>query len=243
MSIRLLCHSVVSSRLLGGLLPGHLVSVVIPALDEERAVAAAVRSAAAADEVLVVDGGSTDATRRVAEAEGARVLAAERGRGRQMDTGARVAVGAWLVFLHADTRLEEGWRAALEALPAGVAGGAFRFAVDSPRFAFRVLEAGVRARGRLLRLPYGDQALFARRAAYEAAGGFPPLPILEDLAFVRRLRGQGRFALLRPRAFTSARRWERHGLVRTSLLHAWILARYALGWSPEDLAGSREGPR
>ena len=212
------------------------ISVVIPALDEESWLAAAIRSVRAQAEVLVVDGGSRDETRAVAAAEGAVVLQTPPGRGRQLDAGARAARGEWLVFLHADTRLEAGWSEALDALPADVVGGAFRLAIDSPGAGFRCLEMGVRARVRLLRLPYGDQALFARREAYERIGGMPHLPLMEDVAFVGRLRRAGRLAFLRPRAFTSPRRWERHGLVGATLRNWWLLLLYAMGHPPARLA-------
>jgi rSAM/selenodomain-associated transferase 2 len=214
-------------------------SVVIPALDEEALVGGAVASARAAGpevEVLVVDGGSRDATREVALAAGATVLDAPRGRGIQLHIGARQARGEWLVFLHADTRLEPGWANALAELRADVVGGAFRFAVDSPRRGYRPIEAGVALRCRLLRLPLGDQGIFCRRAAYEAAGGFPPLPLMEDVAFVRRLARTGALAFPPVRAVTSCRRWERHGLVGTTLRNWGLLALYAAGWPPERLA-------
>jgi hypothetical protein len=147
-----------------------------------------------------------------------------------------------MVFLHADTRLEAGWRAALEALPAPVVGGAFRFALDSARPACRVVEAGVRARCRLLALPYGDQGIFARRRAYRAAGGFSPLPLMEDVDFVSRLRREGALAFPGVRAFTSPRRYERDGLLGATLLNWWVLGLYAAGRPPERLA-EIYGPR
>lgn len=212
------------------------ISVVIPALDEERGIAAAIRSVRDAAEVLVVDGGSRDATRELAAREGARVLESPRGRGRQLDEGARAATGDWLVFLHADTRLEPGWAEALGALPADVVGGAFRLAVDSPRRGFRVVERGVRLRVRLFALPYGDQGLFARRDVYARIGGIPHLHLMEDVAFVARLRRAGRLAFPAVRAFTSPRRWERYGIVGTTVRNWSLRARYAAGASPESLA-------
>lgn len=212
------------------------ISVVIPALDEEGRIAAAIRSVREDAEVLVVDGGSRDATRDRASREGARVLEAPRGRGRQLDEGARAAAGDWLVFLHADSRLEPGWAEALGALPADVVGGAFRLAVDSPRAGFRVVERGVRLRVRLFALPYGDQGLFARSEVYARIGGMPHLPLMEDVAFVARLRRAGRLAFPAVRAFTSPRRWERYGIVGTTVRNWSLLARYAAGASPERLA-------
>ena len=215
-------------------------SVVIPALNEESRVSRAIGSARDEGEVIVVDGGSRDHTREVAATAGARVVSSPPSRGRQLNHGARATSGAWLVFLHADTRLEEGWADALRRLRSDVVGGAFRFAVDSPRTAYRLVEVGVALRCRLLRLPYGDQALFARRGAYEMIGGFAPIPLMEDLDFVRRLRRVGPLAFPGRRAFTSPRRWERAGILRTTLRNWWLLALYAGGWSPSRLAALYE---
>jgi rSAM/selenodomain-associated transferase 2 len=212
------------------------ISVVIPALDEEGRVGASVRSVRDDAEVIVVDGGSADGTRVEAAAAGAIVIASERGRGAQLAAGARAAGGEWLVFLHADTRLEAGWAGALRSLPAAVVGGAFRFALDPPRRRYRWLEAGVALRCRLFRLPYGDQGLFARRTAYFAMGGFRPLPLMEDVDFARRLARAGPLAFPALRAFTSARRFERRGMLATSLRNLWLLALYSAGRSPARLA-------
>jgi rSAM/selenodomain-associated transferase 2 len=212
------------------------VSVVIPALDEAAHVERALASVRDADEVIVVDGGSRDRTAALARAAGAAVLLAPRGRGTQLGRGAARATGDWLVFLHADTALERGWKEALHALPREVAGGAFRLAIDSPRPAFRAIEWGVAWRCRLLSLPFGDQGLFARRSAYAEVGGFRPFPLMEDIDFVCRLGRAGRLAFPRPRAFTSPRRWERHGVFGATLRNGWLLAQFAAGRRPEDLA-------
>jgi rSAM/selenodomain-associated transferase 2 len=209
---------------------------VIPALDEEQRLPAAVQSVRADADVIVVDGGSGDATREVAAREGARVLEAPRGRGRQLDQGARAATGEWLLFLHADTWLETGWAEAIAALPPDVVGGAFRFAVESPRVAFRIVERAVRLRLRLFALPYGDQGIFVRREVYARIGGVPHLPLMEDVAFVARLRRAGRLAFPPVRAFTSARRWDRYGIVGTTLRNWSLLTLYAAGLSPDRLA-------
>ena len=222
------------------------LSVIIPTVDEEACVALAVASAKAGApgvEVLVVDGGSRDHTREAAAAAGASVLEGPRSRGVQLDLGARRASGDWLVFLHADTRLEAGWAQELSRLPEDVVGGAFRFAIDSSRRGYRSIEAGVALRCRLLRLPYGDQAIFARRLVYETVGGFPPLPLMEDVAFAQRLARAGRLAFPRVRALTSCRRWERHGLVGTTLRNWGLLALYAAGCAPERLAKIYYRPR
>jgi rSAM/selenodomain-associated transferase 2 len=212
------------------------ISVVIPALDEAAHVERALASVRGADEVIVVDGGSRDHTAALARSAGASVMSAPPCRGTQQSRGAERAAGDWLVFLHADTALERGWREALLALPPDIVGGAFRFAIDSARPAFRAVEWGVAWRCHLLRLPFGDQVLFARRTAYTTVGGFRPFPLMEDVDFVRRLGRAGPLAFPRPRAFTSPRRWERHGVLGATLRNGWLLAQYALGRTPEDLA-------
>jgi hypothetical protein len=212
---------------------------VVPALNEETCIAGAISSARAGGgpvEVLVVDGSSTDRTRDLARAAGATVIEAAACRGVQLDLGARRAAGDWLVFLHADTRLEAGWSEALRALPPEVVGGAFRFAVDSPRRGYRSIEAGVALRCRLFRLPYGDQGIFCRQATYGAIGGVPHLPLMEDVAFARRLSRAGRLAFPPVRALTSCRRWERHGLLGTTLRNWGLLALYGMGFEPRRLA-------
>jgi rSAM/selenodomain-associated transferase 2 len=213
-----------------------VLSVVIPTLNEEKCVGDAVSSVGGVAEVIVVDGGSDDGTVEAARRAGARVLESPRGRGVQLDRGARAAMGEWLVFLHADTRLERGWADALVSSPDDVVGGAFRFAVDSPRRAYRIIEAGVALRCRLFHLPFGDQGIFVRRAIYGMIGGFPPFPLMEDLAFARRLSRTGRMAFPQVRAFTSARRWEKGGVMATTLRNLGLQALYTAGLSPERLA-------
>jgi rSAM/selenodomain-associated transferase 2 len=214
-----------------------VISVVIPALDEEALISQAVSSVRGeAGEVIVCDGGSADRTRERAREAGATVVEAPRGRGAQLHAGAAAARGDWLIFLHADTRLDPGWSSAVSALPPATPGGAFRFAIDSPRRGFRVIELGARLRCRVFCLPYGDQAIFARRSAYERVGGFRPLPLMEDVDFVRRLGRVGALALLPHRALTSPRRWEARGILRGTLTNWRVLALYAVGRSPESLA-------
>src|SRR5262249_15062974 len=131
---------------------------------------------------------------------------------------------------------DAGWAEALGRVRGDAVGGAFRLAVDSPRPAFRLLELAVRARVRILRLPYGDQAVFARREVLERIGGVPPLPLMEDVALVARLRRAGDLAFLPVRAWTSARRWERHGILGATLRNWRLLALYAGGRPPAELA-------
>ncbi len=215
------------------------VSVVIPALNEEASLAATIASVGEAGEVIVVDGGSRDRTTEVARRAGAQVLTAPPSRGGQLDRGARVARGDWLVFLHADTVLEAGWHDAVVDLPAEVGGGAFRLALDSPGRAYRIIEAVVSWRTRVLNLPYGDQALFVRRHLYGSLGGFRAFPLMEDVDFIHRLRATSRLVFPRPRALTSARRWERRGILRVTMENWGLLALFEVGCPPARLATIR----
>lgn len=217
------------------------VSVVIPTLNEAGVLPRtleALRAAGSDLQVTVVDGGSTDGTPDMARAfPGVRVLSSPRGRGRQMNAGAAQAEGGILWFLHADTRVTpEGVREMRERMEnPSVVGGAFRFAVDSPRTRYRWLERGVRLRSGFLGLPYGDQALFVRRELFQRLGGFPEWPLMEDVALVRGLRRAGDFVILSEPALTSARRWERDGILSTSARNLWLVTTYFLGRSPSSM--------
>ena len=220
------------------------LSAVVPTLEEapriERTLRAARRALGPEAELVVADGGSRDGTPGLA-APLARVVASPRGRGAQLNAGAAAARGRILLFLHADTVLPPG--AGEEILRAGgrpgVAGGCLRFAVDPPAEPlglYRLLEVGVNLRTRIFRTATGDQAIFATRAAFEGAGGFPEIPLFEDVAFVRRLKAEGSFAVLDVAARTSRRRWERGGFFRTVLLHWALRAAWAIGIPAETLA-------
>ncbi len=214
------------------------LTIVVPALDAAASLGAtldACREAASA-ETLVVDGGSRDATRDVARRRGARVVDSAPGRGRQLAAGAAAARGDWLLFLHADTRPAPGWAAAARAFmaaPGAEAGRAahFAFALDDPSAEARRLERLVAWRCRALALPYGDQGLLISRALYEAAGGFRPLPLMEDVDLVRRL-GRRRLAALPVRAVTSAERWRREGWRLRSARNLACLSLWFLGVPP-----------
>lgn len=220
------------------------ISVIIPALNEAGSVGRAVESATGAFEVIVADGGSIDSTRAAALSSGASVIAAPRGRGVQMDAGALSSRGDALVFLHADTLLPASWKQAVEAaLKRGAVGGGFRLAVESPGWRFRILEAGASLRSRVLGLIYGDQVIFASRAAFFGAGGFGKLPLMEDVDCVNRLRRFGRVVVLRERVVTSARRWEARGILGNTLWNWTLLALWALGVSPERLHAMYYGDR
>ncbi|MCY4660793.1 MAG: TIGR04283 family arsenosugar biosynthesis glycosyltransferase [Acidobacteria bacterium] len=220
------------------------VSIVIPVLRDSVQLDGLLASLArraddAAVEIIVANGDADDGAVAGVQARHAAVrwVASPPGRGLQMNAGAAVASGRWLLFLHADTRLDERWLDALrQAESHGAVGGAFRFTLDSPRRVARVIERGVAWRTRWLGLPYGDQGLFVRRDAFEALGGYRPYPLMEDIDLVRRLRRRGTLRLSPLPIRTSARRWERDGWVRRSLRNLTLVALYFGGVSPRRLA-------
>ncbi len=167
-----------------------------------------------------------------------RWVTAPRGRGAQMNAGASSARGAWLVFLHADSRLPSDWTDVLRrgGSRSEVVGGSFRLALDSRDWRARIIEWGVRARVAVFGLPYGDQAIFVRRAVFESVGGFRDWPLMEDVDLVRRLKAAGRLYHAASPVITSARRWERDGWARRSLGNMTLATRFLLGVSPSRLA-------
>jgi rSAM/selenodomain-associated transferase 2 len=197
------------------------LSVVIPALDEAPNLARllpALRRTCPGAEIIVVDGGSRDGTAEVVRGQAdVRLLEGAPGRARQMNAGARAAGGDVLLFLHADTWLPDGAAAAIAAALAdpAVLGGRFDVRFDSPRPVLRMVAWFMNARSRATSICTGDQALFVRRAAFEAVGGYPDIALMEDIDLCRRLKARGRLAALRARVTTSARKWEREGPLRT----------------------------
>jgi rSAM/selenodomain-associated transferase 2 len=218
------------------------LSIVVPALDEAAAIEAALGALrplrAAGCEVIVVDGGSRDATARLAAPLADRVVAAPRGRASQMNAGARAATGDALLFLHADTQLPpDALGEVARALEGGPrAWGRFDVAIAGADPMLAVVALLMNARSRLTGIATGDQAIFARREAFEAAGGFPEIPLMEDVALSRALRRAAAPACLRSRVVTSGRRWERQGTLRTIFLMWRLRLAYALGADPRRLA-------
>jgi len=182
-------------------------------------------------EIVVVDGGSLDRTAERARAAGAKVIETQPGRARQLEAGWRATNAPVVVFLHADTRLAAGCANAIHdrLVDPQVVGGAFRFRFAERSAGLRLIEAGARARSRWFGLPYGDQALFARRSVLQAMGGVPQVPLMEDLDLVRELRRWGRLALLPLPATTSARRYRGAGLWRTWWRNSLALVAWKLG--------------
>jgi rSAM/selenodomain-associated transferase 2 len=217
------------------------LSVVIPTLDAAPMLEATLRNLQARpqDEIIVADGGSRDRTTSIAAAAGARVVAAPRGRGPQLAAGAAAATRDWLLFVHADTRLDTGWRDAVGDFMADprrrAHAAAFRFALDDRSRAARRLERAVAWRCRCLHLPYGDQGLLIAAEHYRRVGGFKPLPIMEDVDLVRRI-GRRNIVMLPVAAVTSAERWRRDGWMRRSARNLACLSLYVIGVPPRVIA-------
>jgi len=216
------------------------ISVVIPALNEAKCIERAVSSAwaAAVDEVVVVDGGSHDATVGLAESCGARVIRSERGRAKQQNLGAAESSGEVLLFLHADGWLSPGVGQQIrECLADGKGlGGALGQRIDAEGFLYRLLEHGNAARVRWRGMAYGDQAIFMRREVFQQLGGFPEVELMEDLLLMRAFRKKSRPKLLPGPVFVDPRRWQRRGVLRQTLCNWSLVCAHALGVTPDRLA-------
>lgn len=216
------------------------ISIIIPTLNEAEWIGSLMADLLPEPgvEVIVADGGSEDVTRDVAMAYGARVLQIPAGRARQMNAGAQAASGEILLFLHADTHLPWGFGDAIRAALARpeIAGGAFAFRLDVRSPALRLIEWGSNLRSHWLQLPYGDQAIFVRTRQFHELGGYPEEPLMEDVLLVRRLRRLGAIVTLCLPAVTSARRWQRLGVWRTTVLHLAAIAAYGVGVPPATIA-------
>ena len=243
-----------------------LVSIVVPVLADAGAAGRLITQIPpdAGVEIVIADGASDRELDRIAAARAdVRLVRSAPGRGRQMNTGAAIATGDWLLFLHADSELPRNWLQVLrnavgmpgsddDGPPEGgphaerphgsgphgtpIVGGWFRFALDDDGWQARAIERGVAWRVRVLRLPYGDQGLFVRRLTFDAIGGFPDWPLMEDVDFARRLIAAGRIAEVDAALVTSARRWRQDGWWRRSARNVALLALYVAGVSPERLA-------
>ena len=215
------------------------ISVIIPSLNEEQAIGGTIRNLEGSDidELIVVDGGSSDRTAEIAEALGAQVLHGPANRGRQQNLGAQRAKGSVLLFLHADTVLSTGFADQVRTVLAkpGTSAGAFRFRLDAPGWKMRLVEKVVAMRCRAFGLPYGDQAIFMSRTAFDRAGQFAEIPVMEDFDLLRRLRRLGTISLADGTATTSARRWHREGVWRVTLRHQICILGYYVGVPPHRL--------
>ncbi|WOB45194.1 DUF2064 domain-containing protein [Thermoleptolyngbya oregonensis NK1-22] len=211
----------------------QVISVIIPTLNEAAELPSLLETLSPSGtlEVIVADGGSQDDTRAIAQQYGATVVYSAAGRARQMNAGATAAMGKTLLFLHADTRLPQKFPHLVQQTLAqpGVALGAFDLSIDGTLPGLRWVERGVRWRSRWFSLPYGDQALFLRTDTFWQLGGFPEVPILEDLKLVRKAQTLGKVAIAPAVVSTSARRWEALGVWQTTLINQGVLIAAGLG--------------
>ncbi|MCF6232831.1 MAG: TIGR04283 family arsenosugar biosynthesis glycosyltransferase [Rhodobacteraceae bacterium] len=219
------------------------ISIIIPTLNGADTLAHCLEAlieglgAGLIRELIVSDGGSVDATREIADAAGANVLSGAVSRGAQLRRGAAAAQGEWLLFLHADTVLGAGWAKVVAAHIDDLRNPAwFRLEFDARGFAPWFVAGWANSRAKLFGLPYGDQGLLVSRANYDAVGGYPDQPLMEDVALVRALGAQGELTGLRVVARTSAARYVHEGWVRRGGRNLWTLARYFAGAEPEALA-------
>ena len=215
------------------------ISVIVPTLNEQTCLAATLDAAdlAPGDELIIVDAGSGDATPEIARRYTRRFYQGPRGRARQMNVGARQAGGDVLLFLHADTLLPpDGLEAVRTALQQpGAIAGAFRLVIAPATPALRLVAWGTNLRSRFGGLPYGDQALFVRRRVFEELGGYDEVPFMEDIRLVQALRRRGRLVLLPQAVATSGRRWQRDGVLYTTLRNLALMTLYFCGVQPATL--------
>ncbi|MEE9605424.1 MAG: TIGR04283 family arsenosugar biosynthesis glycosyltransferase [Candidatus Scalindua sp.] len=209
-------------------------SIIIPTFNEEENIGRCLETVVNIPgiEVIISDGGSTDKTVEMAGGyRDVKVVSSIRGRGAQMNAGASYAHGGILLFLHADSILS---REVILKIPCvfknnSIVGGAFKIRLLSDRLSYRLIEAGINFRSRLLKLPYGDQGLFVKRSVFKKLGGFGGMDVCEDLDFIWRLKKLGEIAILDEDILSSVRRWENSGVLRTSLRNQFLLASYVLG--------------
>ncbi len=216
------------------------ISVIIPTLNEalilEKTIAEVSRHSP--HEIIIADGGSEDNTLEIAQKFGLAVVESSPGRAVQMNAGAQSATGDVLLFLHADSRVEEKSYQKMVTVMAQETqvGGAFSLAIESDKPSLKIISAFATLRARYLNLVYGDQAIFVRTRTFHEIGGFPLVPICEDLDFYRRLMAKGPTVVLEEKTFTSARRWVTEGIIFTSLRNSVIATLFLLGFPPRILS-------
>lgn len=215
------------------------LSIIIPTLNEVHQLGETLDSIQQVpeSEVLVADGGSRDGTLELARKRSVRVISSPPGRARQLNRAVGFSRGGILLFLHADTQLPADCLPHVEAILAAprVVLGAFQLKIAAPGWKLRVVERVANLRSRLFSTPYGDQAFFLKREDFTRLGGFREIPLMEDYDLVKRARHLGRIGLSPAAVRTSARRWTRLGVVRTTLLNWWVVLAYRAGIAPERL--------
>lgn len=216
-----------------------MISVIIPVLNETKILDQSLSRLTPqlkGHELIIVDGGSTDETPLIAKRYG-QVISAERGRARQSNAGAAVARGDILLFLHADVWLDSGAIESVETtILAGYIGGAFKQQIEGDHPLYRLIEHAANFRAKRLRIFYGDGGIFVHRTYFDQIGGFPDIPIMEEVRFSRKLRRHGEVTLVEPGIHISPRRWQKNGILRTTLTNWFITLLYLLRVSPTHLA-------
>lgn len=216
------------------------ISIVIPVVNEAARLAdtlQALQALRSRCELLVVDGGSRDASPLIAKPLVDQILLSQSGRARQMNLGAQQAQADVLLFLHADTRLpDQAIALILSAVAQGWSWGRFDVQFDSPQTIFKLIAGMMNARSRLTGIATGDQAIFITRQAFRAVGGFPEIALMEDIAISVALKKLGKPCCLKTKVVTAARRWQQHGILRTILLMWCLRLRYFFGANPDELA-------
>jgi rSAM/selenodomain-associated transferase 2 len=219
-------------------------SIIIPVINEEGGINAAIEhlvslSGAVSLEIIVVDGDRTGKTIGIIRDGNVKTAVSEKGRGNQMNKGADLAGGDILVFLHADTPLPPDAFALIEGALSDLScpAGAFDLAIAPDRPVYRMIAKIASLRSRLTRIPYGDQAQFFRRDYFHKIGGFAGIPLMEDVEIMERIKKRvDRIAIIRQAVTTSARRWEKEGILRCTLRNWLLISLYFLGVAPERLA-------
>lgn len=219
------------------------VSLVIPVLNEAENISQILQHVREVDadgpaEIIVVDGDPEGSTINAIRDEGVRTVAAVKGRARQMNSGAGLATGDILLFLHADTHLPPNAFGLIRAAmnDTGFVGGAFDLGFATPRRIFKITESYVFLRTRLTKIPFGDQAIFIRRDFFDEIGGYRDLPLMEDVDLMQRIRKRGgRICIIPEKVRTSPRRYEQEGIMFTTIRNAMLQLLYALGVPPERL--------
>ena len=216
-----------------------MISVIIPVLNEAKILDQSLSRLAPqlkGHELIIVDGGSSDKTVLIAKKYG-QVISAERGRARQSNAGAGAASGDILLFLHADVWLDSGAIEGVEtAIAAGYIGGAFKQRIEGEHPLYRLIERAADFRAKRLRIFYGDGGIFIRRSHFDRIGGFPNIPIMEEVELSRKLRRHGEATLVEPMIHISPRRWQKNGIIRTTLINWLITLLYLLRVPPNHLA-------
>ncbi|NEP06288.1 MAG: glycosyltransferase family 2 protein [Okeania sp. SIO2G4] len=218
------------------------ISIIIPVLNEVSTITQTISTAQTAKdkdiEIIVVDGGSNDGTIELIKCLNIQIISSLPGRATQMNCGAKIATGKILLFLHGDTLLPSNFDRMLEEIlvKPKIIAGAFELSIRGKTKGLRIVERMVNWRSRYLQMPYGDQGIFLPTKVFQEIGGFPEIPIMEDFELIRQLKKRGQIAIIPSPVFTSGRRWQKLGILKTTFINQIVIIAYLLGVSPKRLA-------